>query len=509
MPIAAQKRSTYVGDYLEHVGSQHERLVTPASAAEATGPGDPPENLQELLRDAIPPVKAVLRTFLDLKFLDKPVYSDLGIALVRAFAAPRTSDLRRLGRDELPDLVYESTKVLELTATVICNCLIRDDARIVASTALLQPAPARAALLRLLAAMMRWEPGVQLPATSGGNPRDSDVPGSVAEEWGRPGDAAGAAGAAGQTQRPEAAGCDERLALRLCELQHGVCWLVSELCAHKGSRLAEMGSSDVRRLLLSLGFGCSLLQTHVLQCLSRHLDAASRELRVLLSPSHGSHPPSHGSQPTTAAGDTGPLVQLPPAAAAASEPMSGFQRQQQQEEEEEEKEGREQHGKEDALRPPAGLLPAAQGGTPGRAAAASSGGATRLLLAARPALSNATVLMPCLYSLTSLATDAYCSASPAAAGSGSSSGPGPSHGSQPYVRRGTSSCGSCPGGSSCSWLVGCGTATCLTTGHGLCSWARCTGQRSDWERWSAGKVRSGQGAGLRRRQQVWRTRMGR
>ncbi len=390
---------------------------------EASGPGGPPENLQELLGDAIPPVQAALRNLLDQGLVNKCAYSKGQIALARKFADAKTSSLRRVGRDELSNLVDKSANILRITATVICESQRHDDAQNAASMVLLQPAPARVALLKLLAAMVLWNPGVQLPAASGWEQRYSDAPNVIAEERERPGATVAAAGTAEgkvqRQQRPEVAGCDTRLVQRLLQLQYGVCRLVSELLARKACRLHDLVRADVPRLLLLLDAGCSLLQTHVLQCLSRQLAAVSGVL----------------------------LLQLPPEATAAAEPMRGEQQQQhqhqhqhrqqqqrqqqqQQHQQQQEEDGRDQQGIGEASSPLPGLLPAAQGAAPaGGAASSSSGGATGLLHAARRAFDVATALMPCLYSLMSIAADVCCAA---AAGSGSSSGLRPSRGSQPY-----------------------------------------------------------------------------
>ncbi len=364
----------------------------PSAGCEAACPGDPPGNLEELLGHAVPPVKDAVRVLLGLDIVRKKIGREGQVTLRQQLAAARTSSPRRLGREELSDLVFNSSYILNATALAIFGSESPDDARSAASTVLLQPAPARAALVRLLAAMLRWEPGLQLPATSGveqqeGQPaamQDSDQPSDAEGREPRGGaEAVASAAAAEQRQRPEV-----RLAQRLLGLQNGVCRLVCELLAFKSNRLPQLVSSDMPRLLLSLDFGCSLLQTHVLQCLSRQLATASKAL----------------------------LVQLPPeAAAAASEPMQG----QQQHQGEGDQQGRER-----------GPSPA-QHGTLGHAAAASAGGAAELLHAAWCARNPATVLAPSLCGLMSLAADAcYCSSSPAAAGSGSSTGPGPSQGPQ-------------------------------------------------------------------------------
>ncbi len=295
-----------------------------------------------------------------------------------------------------------------------------------ASTVLLQPAPARAALLRLLAATVRWEPGVQLPAASGreddqvqgqsaarepgiqvpaasgrdkreGQPStlhgNASAP-SAAEELQQLGSAAGAAEdeeEQRQRQRQEAGGYEAQLGQELHELQHGACWLVSQLLRNDCG-LPELVSSRVPKLLLSLDFGCSLLQARVLQCLSRQLAAVSGAL----------------------------VGQLPEAAAAVPQPMRGQRQQQQQ-----------CHGYQDqkgmagVSSPQHGPQSAAQVGAPGRVAAASREGVKGPVRDAEHVVSTASTLVPSLHSLMLLAADAYCSAG------SSSSGLGPSHGSQP------------------------------------------------------------------------------
>ncbi len=101
-------------------------------------------------------------------------------------------------------------------------------------------------------------------------------------------------------QRQEAAGYEAGIAQGLNGPQHGVCRLVSQLLVHDCG-LPAMVVSHMHRLVLSLEFGCSLLQTRLLQCLSPQLAAASEGL----------------------------VGQLPPEAAALPQPMPGQQQQQQ------------------------------------------------------------------------------------------------------------------------------------------------------------------------------------
>lgn len=95
-----------------HSGSQ-------PSGVEAAGPGDPPENLRELLGDAIPPVQALLWTLLKLDRLNEVKYTDGQLALVQKLAAADTSNPGRLGRDELSDYIFISAYILQTTAALL------------------------------------------------------------------------------------------------------------------------------------------------------------------------------------------------------------------------------------------------------------------------------------------------------------------------------------------------------------------------------------------------------
>ncbi len=398
--------------------------------AAGPGDGDLPEDLQELLGNAIPPVQAALRALLDLDAAKEFLSSEEGdFAAVQELAAAKTSNMWRLGRDELSDLVCNAATILQIAAVLICSEQTPDgNARTVASVALLQPAPARAALLRLLAAVVRWEPGAQLPPASGKEHQQEEQPGTLHNaaapssggEQDQPGDATGAAPAAAavaaeapeeeeeeQRQRPEAAGHGARLAQDWMQyLCDGVCQLVSQLLISDCS-LPELVGSNMPKLLRSLDFGCSLLQTHLLQCLSRQLAGASEGLVGLLPPPPAKCTDSEGQQ------------------AQEQQQGEGQLEQQQQQQQEEGRQG------STTSQPPPSLSRGAQPATGQLASEAASVSTSGLLHAVRRAVKTTNTLMPCLHGLMTFAADLCCSASPAAAATGSGSGLGPSHGSQP------------------------------------------------------------------------------
>ncbi len=202
------------------------------SAVEAAGPGDPPENLHELLEDAIPPVQALLKQLLKLDSLNEVQYTEGQLALAQKLAAAKTRNMGRLGRDELSDYIFISAYILKMTAALINRWRSPVNVHNVAGLALLPPSAARAALLKLLVAMVRWEPAAQqLPAATGDEQREGQ-PGAWHDNASAPSSAEqqGQAAADDQGQQLSAAAVYRaRLTLELLDLRKGVFRMVAQV----------------------------------------------------------------------------------------------------------------------------------------------------------------------------------------------------------------------------------------------------------------------------------------
>ncbi len=243
------------------------------SAVKAARPGDAPENLHELLGDTIPPVQALLMNLIKLDNLNEVNYTEGQLALVQKLAAAKTSDLGRLGRDELSDCIFVAAHILNATAALISRWRSPVNAHHVAALALLQPAPARAALLRLLAAMVRWEPSAQQLLAATSEEQGGDQPGifndnasaSCSAAQGEPRVSAAAAAADEQERQPsQAAGYQARLALELLDLRKGLCQLVAQVLgpSRRSSREVE-------------GYSCCCAWTSAARCCRRACCSAS------------------------------------------------------------------------------------------------------------------------------------------------------------------------------------------------------------------------------------------
>ncbi len=248
-----------------------------SSSGKHAEPSSARAELQGLLEDAMPHVQAALRRLLEIVVEGGALVTQQQLWHVQELLAG--VQMCSIGRDDSLKRVHRARQVMQHIVLLGDHMVMPEIARGAVAEHLLEPAPARAALLRLLAAVVQWEPGVQLPAASCKQQQqwvDVGACRSVGEREGQ-----------GEEEAEQAQGADGRLVeeeegLVLSDLRDGTCALVSKLldCPRKPLVLTY----DVHSALLSLEFGCSLLQTPVLRCLSRHLAAVSEGLLGQLPP---------------------------------------------------------------------------------------------------------------------------------------------------------------------------------------------------------------------------------
>ncbi len=358
---------------MDNSGSSSSNYGEPPSARAAADLGRAPAELPELLEDAMPHVQAALRELLAI--------ADITGGHITQQQHQRFQELAEVqmsfGGDGLLNYLRNAGQILQQTVFLGDLIELPEVTRAAVAARLLRPAPARAALLKLLAAMLRWEPGAQLPAASFQHHQQQQQQPSLDVDAGcSSGEREGQGKVAEQTQGADDVGLvEQEEGLALSDLRNDTSVLVSKLldCARK-----SLGSTyDVHRALLSLEFGCSLLQTRVLQCLSRQLAAASAGL----------------------------VEQLPPETAAAQQDQQ-------------------QRQYEEAPAPPFAGLQSAQ---IYHSAATTSGGGLHAAHMARRTLGMASVLLSGLHGLLVTAADAYhwCGAAGNTAGPQHSGRPAP------------------------------------------------------------------------------------
>ncbi len=246
------------------------------SFARAAGLGRAPAELLELLEDAMPHVQAALRRLLEIAVEGGAHATQQQLWHVQELlAGVETCSFRR---DNSLELVRKASQIMQQIVLLGDLMVLPEIARWAAAEHLLKPPSARAALLKLLAAMVRWELGVQLPAASCMQQQQQQQPLVDVGARCSGGEREGQQGKeeAEQVQGADGGLVEEVEGLLLSDLRNSTCVLVSKLldCARK--LVTPTYRYNLHKALLCLG--CSLLQTHLLQCLSRQLAAVSTAL---------------------------------------------------------------------------------------------------------------------------------------------------------------------------------------------------------------------------------------